>query len=63
MYKKFTSYTTVRAIILNNKTENLTLFRDTMIIQHIKQFGQNVALKATGTYTNNCSSGKYVNEK
>lgn len=44
MYKKFTSYITVRAIILNYKTENLMLFREIMIIQHIKQFGQNVAL-------------------
>jgi len=43
MCKKFTSYITVSAIILNYKTENLTLFRETMIIQYIKQFGQNVA--------------------
>jgi len=47
MYKKSTFYITVRAITLNYKTENLTLFRETMIIQYIKQFGQNVAfLKA-----------------
>jgi hypothetical protein len=43
MYKKFNSYNTVRTIILNYKTENLTLFRKIMIIQYIKQFGQNVA--------------------
>jgi hypothetical protein len=43
MYKKFTSYITARAIILNYKKENLTLFRETMITQYIKQFGQNVA--------------------
>lgn len=38
-----TSHITVRAIILNYKTENLTLFRETMINQYIKQCGQNVA--------------------
>jgi len=43
MYKKSTFYITVRAISLNYKTENLTLFRETMIIQYLKQFGQNVA--------------------
>jgi hypothetical protein len=43
MYKKSTFYITVRAISLNYKTENLTLFRETMIIQYVKQFGQNVA--------------------
>lgn len=41
--KKITSYITVRAIILHNKTKNVTLFREAMIIQYIKQFGQNVA--------------------
>ena len=43
MYKNPTFYITVRAISLNYKTENLTLFRETMIIQYVKQFGQNVA--------------------
>jgi hypothetical protein len=34
---------TVNAVLLHYKTDNLTLLRETMIIQKIARFGQNVA--------------------
>jgi ribosomal protein L9 len=64
--KKFTSYITARAIIVNYKTENLTLFRETMIIQQIEQFGQYIAflkVKSKWNVQKPLSFGDYVNEK